>query len=67
MPLLPKTISLISLSSLRHRKIILDLEVRYKGSFSPSPQFLGGITKQFEDALESKDSKVHYQFGKACD
>jgi hypothetical protein len=46
---------------------ILDLEVRYKGSFSPSPQFLGGITKQFEDALESKDSKVHYQFGKACD
>ena len=46
---------------------ILDLEVRYKGSFSPSPQFLGGITKSFEKALESKDSKVHYKFGKACD
>ena len=46
---------------------ILDLEVRYKGSFSPSPQFLGGITKSFETALESKESKVHYKFGKACD
>ena len=46
---------------------ILDLEVRYKGSFSPSPQFLGGITKSFEKALESKESKVHYKFGKACD
>jgi len=46
---------------------ILDLEVRYKGSFSPSPQFLGGITKSFERALESKESKVHYKFGKACD
>jgi hypothetical protein len=45
---------------------ILDLEVRYKGSFSPSPQFLGGITKSFEKALESKDDKVQYKFGKAC-
>ena len=45
---------------------VLDLEVRYKGSFSPSPQFIGGITKSFEKALESEDDKIQYEFGKAC-
>lgn len=45
---------------------LLDLEVRYKGSFSPSPQFLGNMTKQFEEMLESKDSHLEYKFGKAC-
>jgi len=45
---------------------LLDLEVRYKGSFSPSPQFLGGMTKEFEEMLESKDAHLEYKFGKAC-
>ena len=45
---------------------LLALEVRYKGSFSPSPQFIGGITKTFEKLLEAKDNKLYYEFGKAC-
>jgi hypothetical protein len=45
---------------------ILNLEVRYKGSFSPSPQFIGGITKEFEKLLESKDNKLHYDFQASC-
>ena len=45
---------------------ILNLEVRYKGSFSPSPQFLGVMTKEFQTILESKDEHKEYKFGKAC-
>jgi hypothetical protein len=45
---------------------VLDFQIRYKGSFSPSPQFLGGMTKDFEKALESKDIHLEYNFAKAC-
>lgn len=33
---------------------ILDLELRYKGKFTPQPQFLGTITKEFETILTDK-------------
>ena len=33
---------------------ILDLELRYKGKFTPQPQFLGTITKEFETILTEK-------------
>ena len=45
---------------------ILKFELRYKGSFSPSPQFLGGMSKEFEKILKSTDVKEKYKFGKAC-
>ena len=31
---------------------LLDLEVRYKGSFNPDPQFQGGLTKEFKKLLD---------------
>ena len=33
---------------------ILELELRYKGKFTPQPQFLGTITKEFETILTDK-------------
>ena len=45
---------------------LLKLEVRYKGSFSPSPQFLGGVTKTFMKKLNETDVKEQYKFEKAC-
>jgi len=45
---------------------LLEMEVRYKGSFSPSPQFLGGVTKTFMKKLNETDVKEHYKFEKAC-
>ena len=44
----------------------LDLELRYKGNFSPSPQFLGGISDYFSTILKTKDESKAYKFGKAC-
>jgi hypothetical protein len=44
----------------------LDLELRYKGNFSPSPQFLGGISDYFKTILKTKDESKAYTFGKAC-
>ena len=35
---------------------ILDLEVRYKGSFTPKPQFQGGITQEFKTLLNKECS-----------
>ena len=35
---------------------ILDLEVRYKGSFTPRPQFQGGITQEFKTLLNKECS-----------
>jgi len=31
---------------------LLNLEVRYKGSFTPDPQFQGGLTKEFKTLLD---------------
>jgi hypothetical protein len=45
---------------------LLELEVRYKGSFSPSPQFLGGVTKTFTKMLNKTTVKEQYKFGEAC-
>ena len=45
---------------------LLELEVRYKGSFSPSPQFLGGVTKTFIKTLNETDVKKQYKFEEAC-
>ena len=45
---------------------LLQMEVRYKGSFSPSPQFLGGVTKTFMKKLNETDVKEQYKFEKAC-
>ena len=33
---------------------LLDLEVRYKGSFNPDPQFQGGLTKEFKKLLDAE-------------
>ena len=33
---------------------LLDLEVRYKGSFTPDPQFQGGLTKEFKKLLDAE-------------
>ena len=48
-------------------KQLLELDVRYKGSFSPSPQFLGGLTKAYAKKLKSLKHREQYEFGKACD
>jgi hypothetical protein len=48
-------------------KQLLELDVRYKGSFSPSPQFLGGLTKAYARKLKSLKHREQYEFGKACD
>ena len=44
----------------------LDLELRYKGAFSPSPQFIGGISDDFIDILNQKNQALSYKFGAAC-
>jgi hypothetical protein len=44
----------------------LNLELRYKGAFSVSPQFLGGISDDFTDILNQKNQAKSYTFGKAC-
>ena len=33
---------------------VLDLEVRYKGSFNPDPQFQGGLNKEFKKLLDAE-------------
>ena len=33
---------------------LLDLEVRYKGSFNPDPQFQGGLNKEFKKLLDTE-------------
>jgi len=35
---------------------VLDLEVRYKGSFTPKPQFQGGMNKKFKTLLDKECS-----------
>ena len=52
---------------LKPEKTLLQLDVRYKGSFSPSPQFVGGLTKAFAKKLSSLTHREQYEFGKACD
>ena len=44
----------------------LDLELRYKGGFSVSPQFLGGISDYFIGILNQKNQSESYKFGEAC-
>jgi hypothetical protein len=45
----------------------LDLELRYKGAFSPSPQFVGGISDYFINELNGKNQATSYsEFGEAC-
>ena len=44
----------------------LDLELRYKGGFSVSPQFLGGISDYFISILNRKNQAESYKFGEAC-
>jgi hypothetical protein len=48
---------------------VLDMEVRYKGSFTASPQFIGGMSKSFEKELSKTklDKDFVYNFGKACE
>ena len=38
----------------RGRLALLDLEVRYKGSFTSQPQFQGGLTKEFKGILDTE-------------
>ena len=48
-------------------KKLLNLNIRYKGSFVSSPQFQGGISEALEDKiLELKDKKLEYKFTAAC-
>ena len=44
----------------------LNLELRYKGGFSVSPQFLGGISADFINILNQKNQTKSYRFGQAC-
>ena len=44
----------------------LNLELRYKGGFSVSPQFLGGISADFINILNQKNQTKSYRFGRAC-
>ena len=34
--------------------ILLDLEIRYKGQFTPQPQFQGSLNPQFKAVLEKE-------------
>ena len=52
---------------LKPEKQLLQLDVRYKGSFSPSPQFVGGLTKAFANKLKTLKHREQYEFGKDCD
>ena len=52
---------------LKPEKTLLQLDVRYKGSFSPSPQFVGGLTKAFAKKLKTLKHREQYEFGKDCD
>ena len=46
---------------------LLNLEIRYKGSFQSSPQFLGGMSETLEKLISNTKSKeIEYDFGKAC-
>ena len=47
-------------------KDLLNLEIRYKGDFVASPQFLGGISPSLDKILQNKDKQLEYKFGKAC-
>ena len=35
---------------------VLNLEVRYKGSFTPEPQFQGGMSQSFKTILDTECS-----------
>jgi len=35
---------------------VLDLQVRYKGRFTPDPQFQGGMSQEFKALLEKECS-----------
>ena len=45
---------------------VLNLQIRYKGSFVSSPQFLGGMSKTFEELLKTKSKKIENEFTLAC-
>ena len=38
----------------RGRLILLDLEIRYKGSFTPQPQFQGTLNPMFKQLLKEE-------------
>ena len=44
----------IFLTLVRGRSKILNLEVRYKGKFTPRPQFQGGLAKDFETIMKAE-------------
>ena len=48
-------------------KDLLKLEIRYKGSFQSSPQFLGGMSETLEEILKNKSKKIENEFTRACD
>ena len=47
-------------------KDLLKLEIRYKGSFQSSPQFLGGMSETLEEILKNKSKKIENEFTRAC-
>ena len=44
----------IYLTLVRGQSKILDLQVRYKGTFTSRPQFQGGLAKDFESILKTE-------------
>ena len=47
-------------------KSALDIQLRYKGSFTAAPQFIGGMSKKFENLISDLKDKDVYEFGDAC-
>ena len=45
---------------------LLQLNIRYKGDFTASPQFQGGLSPTLEKILKNKDKQLEYKFTKAC-
>ena len=45
---------------------VLNLQIRYKGSFVSSPQFLGGMSSTFEELLKTNSKKIENEFTRAC-
>ena len=45
---------------------VLNLNIRYKGSFVSSPQFQGGMSDAFITLLKTKSKAIENEFTKAC-
>ena len=46
---------------------VLSLEIRYKGTFAPWPQFIGGMTDSFVSLIKNADSSVAKKVWADCE